>query len=131
MLLQATWQTIRRMFNNMHCLVMPVFKPVAVEDRRDLIQDIRSVLEECFLKHNLKYAETDVGWLHVGIYSDNGKKHVILSNLANLENIGNNSEVMVSDHIKILEDRLDTEMKTVASALSGEEVTKSNVMDSA
>ena len=72
------------------CLVMPFIHPLTKNERVDssTLDSMEKVLDEQFLRNGRRYKEDDVRWRHVGYYTtEDGEKHVILYDLADLEDI--------------------------------------------
>jgi hypothetical protein len=103
------------LFDGLQCIVMPFFKPVAKQDRNSTLEDIKKTLRDCFFTNLWKYSSDDVRWRHVGFYQDaasGDQRQCILYALADLKKLeeGNDDHnVLVNEHIGILESRILSE----------------------
>eukprot|EP00162_Nutomonas_longa_P015581 comp22355_c0_seq2/m.53958 comp22355_c0_seq2/g.53958 ORF comp22355_c0_seq2/g.53958 comp22355_c0_seq2/m.53958 type:complete len:457 (-) comp22355_c0_seq2:79-1449(-) len=68
-------------YEDVTVLLMTYFRPIAVEDRKKKLDEIRDCLHERFEKQNLVH--TDVRWRNIGV--DEGNK-VVLFDLSSVEN---------------------------------------------
>jgi hypothetical protein len=100
---------------NRQCVRMPLFEPVAKNERVGRLEDIRKVLKE-FGAKNKKYGDEDVRWRHVGKY----KEKCILYDLSDLVDSESNDFVM--QHHKIFEERCKTDAEAMGSPLNVDDV---------
>jgi hypothetical protein len=100
-----------QLFENMHCLIMPFFRPVQKNERAGLMAQIQSVFNGRFHNNSLMYASDDIRWRHVGSYiCANKKEHTILYDLADLVAIDTEDKATIAmDHFKVLYERIGTE----------------------
>jgi uncharacterized protein YjbJ (UPF0337 family) len=95
--------------NRMSCIEMPFFQPVKKDDRQEALESIGEVYKNCFVKHNLKYADEDIRWRHVGTLDMNGKKEYFLFDLADLVSVPVPSKEVEQLFMANLQKRIGTE----------------------
>eukprot|EP01083_Nonionella_stella_P079433 217955_1 len=95
------------------CVVMPLFTPVKSCERADVLDDVEKVLRT-FIQAGFQY---DTRWRHVEIYhDDSGKKHYILYDLADLEEVDDLSdETLVQTKMKDLRGRIRYEQERISN----------------
>ena len=100
-----------------HAVVMPIFEPIAKDDRSGRLNDIKEVLTKLYRRGKV-YRDDDVRFRHVGLFKDGGQDHVVLFDFADLDLV-NESETdsWVTKHMGIFKARCLDDISREGNAL--------------
>ena len=80
-----------------HAVVMPMFDPIPNDDRPKRLDGVRSALTNMKDRIGKLYHTWDARWRHVGIFKENGQEHLVLFDLADLQDLDECSDTDDSD----------------------------------
>jgi hypothetical protein len=95
----------KKKLNNTYCVILPFFEPIAKDEREGVLDEVRNVLSTRFYNKveskSYRFKESDQGWRHIGRWTEpgSGKNHLVLFDLADLDEIENATEVQHKDYV--------------------------------